>query len=96
LPELEPGRIRVAMSLAPVNPSDLIPITGADAHRLRFAGRRHRFRRAGGDGRGVCLRRIRAAVGAERAQQRRRGRCLPAQRARAGRPGAGKALLGFG
>ena len=34
LPALEPGRIRVAMSLAPVNPSDLIPITGAYAHRI--------------------------------------------------------------
>lgn len=34
LPELAPGLIRVAMSLAPVNPSDLIPITGAYAHRI--------------------------------------------------------------
>jgi len=32
-PEREPGNLRVAMMLAPVNPSDLIPITGAYAHR---------------------------------------------------------------
>lgn len=34
LAERAPGRLRVAMSLAPVNPSDLIPITGAYAHRI--------------------------------------------------------------
>lgn len=34
VPRLEAGRMRVAMSLAPVNPSDLIPITGAYAHRI--------------------------------------------------------------
>lgn len=28
------GRVRVAMTLAPINPSDLIPITGAYSHRL--------------------------------------------------------------
>lgn len=31
-----PGMVRVAMSFAPVNPSDLIPITGAYAHRIRL------------------------------------------------------------
>lgn len=41
LPAVRPGMVRVAMSFAPVNPSDLIPITGAYAHRIRlpmFAG----------------------------------------------------------
>lgn len=36
---LEPpaaGKMRVAMSLVPVNPSDLIPITGAYAHRIQL------------------------------------------------------------
>lgn len=32
--DLPGGSLRVAMSLAPVNPSDLIPITGAYAHRI--------------------------------------------------------------
>lgn len=31
---LDSGSLRVAMSLAPVNPSDLIPVTGAYAHRI--------------------------------------------------------------
>lgn len=30
------GRLRVAMSTTPINPSDLIPITGAYAHRIRL------------------------------------------------------------
>ena len=34
LPELKAGHIRVAMTLAPINPSDLIPITGSYAHRI--------------------------------------------------------------
>ncbi|MAY60624.1 MAG: alcohol dehydrogenase [Rhizobiales bacterium] len=34
--ELGAGRLRVAMSLVPVNPSDLIPMTGAYAHRIRL------------------------------------------------------------
>lgn len=34
LPALAPHCMRVAMSLAPVNPSDLIPVTGAYAHRI--------------------------------------------------------------
>ncbi len=34
LPPQPDGRIRVAMLLAPVNPSDLIPVTGAYAHRI--------------------------------------------------------------
>ncbi len=36
---LEPpaaGKMRVAMSLVPVNPSDLIPVTGAYAHRIQL------------------------------------------------------------
>ena len=33
LPSLSPGRLRVAVSHVPVNPSDLIPITGAYSHR---------------------------------------------------------------
>lgn len=36
LPAVRPGMVRVAMSFAPVNPSDLIPITGAYAHRIRL------------------------------------------------------------
>ncbi|WP_321488873.1 zinc-dependent alcohol dehydrogenase family protein [uncultured Hyphomonas sp.] len=35
LPPRAEGRLRVAMMLAPVNPSDLIPITGAYAHRVQ-------------------------------------------------------------
>lgn len=31
----EPGRVRVRMFAAPVNPSDLIPVTGAYGHRVR-------------------------------------------------------------
>ncbi|NYZ17083.1 zinc-dependent alcohol dehydrogenase family protein [Azospirillum sp. RWY-5-1] len=31
----EPGRVRVRMIAAPVNPSDLIPVTGAYGHRVR-------------------------------------------------------------
>lgn len=31
----EPGRVRVRMLAAPVNPSDLIPVTGAYGHRVR-------------------------------------------------------------
>ncbi|MEW6023653.1 MAG: zinc-dependent alcohol dehydrogenase family protein [Pseudomonadota bacterium] len=38
LPERQPGCLRVAMSLAPINPSDLIPITGAYAHRIALPG----------------------------------------------------------
>ena len=34
LPELLPGKLRVAVSHVPVNPSDLIPITGAYTHRI--------------------------------------------------------------
>ncbi len=33
LPPLAPGLVRVQMRYAPVNPSDLIPITGAYRHR---------------------------------------------------------------
>ena len=36
LHNLRDGNLRVAMSLAAVNPSDLIPITGAYAHRIRL------------------------------------------------------------
>jgi NADPH:quinone reductase-like Zn-dependent oxidoreductase len=35
LPPRTDGKLRVAMMLAPVNPSDLIPITGAYAHRVQ-------------------------------------------------------------
>ncbi len=35
-PPPSPTRMRVAMTFAPVNPSDLIPITGAYAHRIRL------------------------------------------------------------
>jgi len=35
LPPRTDGQLRVAMMLAPVNPSDLIPITGAYAHRVQ-------------------------------------------------------------
>ncbi|HBF50199.1 MAG TPA: alcohol dehydrogenase [Massilia sp.] len=38
LSERPPGCLRVAMSLAPINPSDLIPITGAYAHRISLPG----------------------------------------------------------
>lgn len=34
LPALEPGMIRVAMDYAPINPSDLIPVTGAYRQRI--------------------------------------------------------------
>ena len=34
LPGPSAGQLRVAMSLAPINPSDLIPITGAYSHRI--------------------------------------------------------------
>lgn len=34
LPDLAPGKLRIAVSLVPINPSDLIPITGAYAHRI--------------------------------------------------------------
>ncbi len=34
LPPLAPGRLRIRMLAAPVNPSDLIPITGAYRHRV--------------------------------------------------------------
>ncbi|MCW2308264.1 zinc-dependent alcohol dehydrogenase family protein [Rhodobium gokarnense] len=34
VPDLMPGHLRVAMTYAPVNPSDLIPITGAYSHRI--------------------------------------------------------------
>jgi NADPH:quinone reductase-like Zn-dependent oxidoreductase len=36
LPPVNPFQIRVAMTVAPVNPSDLIPITGADSHRIQL------------------------------------------------------------
>lgn len=36
LPPRPPGLLRVAMDLAPVNPSDLIPVSGAYAHRIRL------------------------------------------------------------
>lgn len=36
LPPRPPGLLRVAMELAPVNPSDLIPVSGAYAHRIRL------------------------------------------------------------
>ncbi|MDP1599317.1 zinc-dependent alcohol dehydrogenase family protein [Phenylobacterium sp.] len=35
LPDLSPGAVRVRMTAAPVNPSDLIPITGAYSHRIQ-------------------------------------------------------------
>ncbi|WP_165249723.1 zinc-dependent alcohol dehydrogenase family protein [Paludisphaera soli] len=41
IPPLDPGRVRVQMTAAPINPSDLIPITGAYRHRVvppRVAG----------------------------------------------------------
>lgn len=38
LPKLRAGYLRVAMALAPINPSDLIPITGAYAHRISLPG----------------------------------------------------------
>ncbi len=41
LPPLSPGMLRVRMLYAPINPSDLIPITGAYSHRVippRIAG----------------------------------------------------------
>lgn len=38
LPSLRAGQLRVAMSLAPINPSDLIPITGAYVHRISLPG----------------------------------------------------------
>ena len=31
---LNPGQVRVAMLYAPINPSDLIPVTGAYRHRI--------------------------------------------------------------
>ena len=34
LPDQKAGYVRVEMALAPINPSDLIPITGAYAHRI--------------------------------------------------------------
>lgn len=36
LDNLPAGHLRVSMSLAPINPSDLIPVTGAYAHRTRL------------------------------------------------------------
>jgi len=36
LPPIAPGRIRVSMIAVPVNPSDLIPVTGAYSHRIRL------------------------------------------------------------
>ncbi|WP_242494031.1 zinc-dependent alcohol dehydrogenase family protein [Salipiger sp. IMCC34102] len=38
LPPRDPGSIRVRVSHVPVNPSDLIPITGAYAHRISLPG----------------------------------------------------------
>lgn len=36
LPSVNPARMRVAMTVAPVNPSDLIPITGVYSHRIQL------------------------------------------------------------
>ncbi|WP_321793251.1 zinc-dependent alcohol dehydrogenase family protein [Burkholderia pyrrocinia] len=36
LPSINPAQIRVAVNIVPINPSDLIPITGAYAHRIRL------------------------------------------------------------
>ncbi len=36
LPPISPGRIRVSMIAVPVNPSDLIPVTGAYSHRIKL------------------------------------------------------------
>ncbi|TDH35027.1 alcohol dehydrogenase [Pseudohoeflea suaedae] len=38
MPELAEGRLRVSMSLVPVNPSDLIPVSGAYRHRITLPG----------------------------------------------------------
>ena len=38
VPELAEGRLRVSMSLVPVNPSDLIPVSGAYRHRMTLPG----------------------------------------------------------
>ncbi len=38
LPPRDPGSLRVRVSHVPVNPSDLIPITGAYAHRITLPG----------------------------------------------------------
>lgn len=36
MPPMPGDQLRVAMALAPVNPSDLIPVTGAYAHRIKL------------------------------------------------------------